>query len=116
MGNPKVYIVFLHYISAVLCFLKKDLNVFFSFNKIGKSSDDDLDFGVGFVYPYSRSKKAKSKFKQQWPWKVKNPEEAEKALEFAIPREFKTFTFKQENMQSFQDFIVNSYYESSPPR
>ena len=52
----------------------------------------------------------------QWPKIVTEPDEAEKLLKPTFPAVTNEFTFKQADMTNFQNWIVDAYYKSQPPR
>ena len=51
-----------------------------------------------------------------WPKQVAAPQEAENVAKSSIPDVTEKFTFSQMNMEHFQQWIVESYYQFQPPK
>lgn len=80
--------------------------------------EDDVTKGnVAIVFPFGKSKKERLKYSRvQWPKLAKTPTEAEKLFASSYPKIGNQFSFKADNMKAFQEWVIEAYYQSEPPK
>ncbi|XP_078488342.1 uncharacterized protein LOC100177570 [Ciona intestinalis] len=83
------------------------------------STAENIGNGVAVIFPFGVTPKEKIKFtgkKKKRPLVVKSPTKAEEIISSSIPNQIERMNFKPSRMKKFQDWVVDSYYKSTPPR